>query len=135
MVVDSSAVVAILRQEPDAERFALALARAPDRWMSAVSLVEAALVIEGRFGERGGRELDALLARSRIEFVAFDDRQAMLARDAFRRFGRGRHPAGLNFGDCLAYALAKHLGEPLLFKGDDFARTDIIPALEGGGAA
>jgi ribonuclease VapC len=97
--------------------------------MSAVSLVEAALVIEGRFGERGGRELDALLARSRIEFVAFDDRQASLARDAFCRSGRGRHPAGLNFGDCLAYALARHLGEPLLFKGDDFARTDITPAL------
>jgi ribonuclease VapC len=98
--------------------------------MSAVSLVEAALVIEGRFGERGARELDALLARSRIEVVAFDDRQAMFARDAFRRFGRGRHAAGLNFGDCLAYALAKHLGEPLLFKGDDFAGADITPALE-----
>jgi ribonuclease VapC len=129
MVVDSSAVVAILRQEPDARRFALALAQAPDRWMSAASLVEAALVIEGRFGERGARELDALLGRSRVEFIAFDDAQAILARDAFRRFGRGRHPAGLNFGDCLAYALAKHLGEPLLFKGDDFTRTDITPAL------
>jgi ribonuclease VapC len=78
---------------------------------------------------RGARELDALLGRSRVEFIAFDDAQAILARDAFRRFGRGRHPAGLNFGDCLAYALAKHLGEPLLFKGDDFTRTDITPAL------
>ncbi len=129
MVVDSSAIIAILKQEPDAQRFALALAYAPDRWMSAVSLVEAALVIEGRFGGRGARELDTLIARSRIQFVAFDGEQAALAREAFRRFGRGRHPAGLNFGDCLAYALAKHLDEPLLFKGDDFAKTDVVPAL------
>lgn len=87
MVVDSSAIVAILKQEPDAQRLALALARAPDRWMSAVSLVEAALVIEGRFGERGTRELDALIARSGIQFVTFDREQAALARGAFRRFG------------------------------------------------
>jgi ribonuclease VapC len=97
--------------------------------MSAVSLVEASLVIEGRFGGGGARELDALIARSRIQIGAFDGEQAALAREAFRRFGRGRHPAGLNFSDCLAYALAKHLDEPLLFKGDDFAKTDVVPAL------
>ena len=106
MVVDSSAVLAILKQEPLAARCALAIAADPVRLMSAASLVEAGMVMQGRFGDRGARELDALLRHARIEILSFDADQAAIAREAFRRFGKGRHPAGLNLGDCFAYALA-----------------------------
>ena len=93
--------------------------------MSTASYLEAAIVIETRFGEPGGRELDLWLHRAGVDVVAVDSDQAEAARVAHRRFGRGRHPAGLNYGDCFAYALAKISGEPLLFIGDDFANTDI----------
>ena len=125
MVLDSSAVIAILLDEPERAEFNRRTEAAAPRLISAVTLAETAMVIEKRRGEAGGRELDLLLHRADVEIVPFDADQAELARTAFRRYGKGRHPAGLNFGDCLAYALAKATGEPLLFKGDDFAQTDI----------
>jgi len=99
------------------------------RRLSAANLLEAAIVIEARKGEAGSRELDLLMYRSGIEIVAVDRDQVETARLAWRRFGKGRHPAALNYGDCFAYALAKTRGLPLLFRGDDFARTDIAPAI------
>jgi ribonuclease VapC len=125
MVLDSSAVIAILLDEPERAEFNRRIEAAAPRLISAVTLAETAMVIEKRRGEAGGRELDLLLHRADVEIVPFDADQAELARTAFRQYGKGRHPAGLNFGDCLAYALAKATGEPLLFKGDDFAQTDI----------
>ncbi|MCK9248389.1 MAG: type II toxin-antitoxin system VapC family toxin [Solirubrobacteraceae bacterium] len=129
MVIDTSALVAILLDEPDRRRFTQAIARAPIRVLSAATLVEAGIVIEARLGEPGGRELDLLLHRADVEVLAVDDGQAALARSAWRRFGKGRHPAALNYGDCFSYALAALRDEPLLFKGDDFAATDIRSAL------
>jgi ribonuclease VapC len=129
MVIDSSAVLAILKQESAAARCALAIANDSVRLMSAASLVEAGMVMQARFGDGGARGLDALLRRAQIEIAPFDAEQVAIARDAFRRFGKGRHPAGLNLGDCFAYALAKRRGEPLLFVGDDFGRTDLAAAL------
>jgi ribonuclease VapC len=129
MVVDSSAVLAILKQEPAAAACALAIANAPVRLMSAASLVEAGIVMQARFGDGGARALDALLRRAQIEIAPFDAEQAAIARDAFCRFGKSRHPASLNLGDCFAYALAKRQDEPLLFIGDDFDRTDLASAL------
>jgi ribonuclease VapC len=128
MVIDTSALVAILLDEPERRGFNEKIETDPMRLMSAVSFVEAALVIEARLGEAGGRELDLLLHRAAVEVVPVDIDQAEIARRAFRRYGRGRHPAGLNFGDCFAYALVKSTGEPLLFKGNDFGRTDIVAA-------
>ena len=93
--------------------------------MSAANLVETSIVIEARVGEAGGRELDRLLQKADVDVVAVDAEQADLARHAYRRFGKGRHPAGLNYGDCFSYALAISAGEPLLFKGDDFIHTDV----------
>lgn len=129
MIIDTSAVMAILLQEPDARRYADAIATAGSRRMSVVALVELTIAAANRGGGMGDPELDAFLARSRVQFVPVDLAQANAARDAFRRFGKGQHPARLNFGDCFAYALAKVTGEPLLFKGGDFARTDVTPAL------
>jgi ribonuclease VapC len=129
MVIDSSALVAILCNEPEADRLEAAIEADPVRLISPGSLLETSIVIEARFGEAGGRELDLLLLKAQVEIVAFDEEQANLARDAYRRFGKGRHPAGLNFGDCFAYALAVARGEPVLFKGDDFAKTDLRDAL------
>jgi ribonuclease VapC len=97
--------------------------------MSAVSVLETAIVVEARKGPAGGRELDLLLHRGRIDVVPFNAHQLELARDAYRRYGKGHHPAALNFGDCCAYALAAASGEPLLFKGHDFPQTDIRSAL------
>ena len=131
MVIDSSAVLAILKQEPLAARCALAIANDPVRLMSAAGLVEAGTVMQARFGDDGARELDALLRRAQIEIFPFDAEQAAIAREAFRRFGKSRHPAGLNLGDCFAYALASYRDQALLFIGDDFARTDLTPALPG----
>lgn len=125
MVIDTSALVAMLCDEPDAQRLEAAVEADPIRLMSTASYLEAAIVIETRFGEPGGRELDLWLHRAGVDVVAVDSDQAEAARVAHRRFGRGRHPAGLNYGDCFAYALAKISGEPLLFIGDDFANTDI----------
>jgi ribonuclease VapC len=124
MVVDSSAIVAILMQEPEARAFAEAIARDPIRLMSTVSLLETSMVIESRFGPSGGREVDLLLHRSSLEVVPVTAEQCELARVAWRRFGKGRHAAALNLGDCCSYALAEISGEPILAKGNDFARTD-----------
>jgi len=128
MVVDTSALVAILLREPDAEIYAKALEDAPLRLLSAVSRVELSLVIEGRKGGAGRADLERLLQEGDFEIAAVTPHHAMLAIDAFRRFGKGRHPAGLNIGDCFSYALASASGHKLLFKGDDFARTDIKAA-------
>lgn len=128
MVIDTSALVAILLDEPERRAFNEKIEADPRRFVSAVTFVETALVIEARAGEAGGRELDLFLHRANVETVPVDADQAEIARQAFRRYGLGRHPASLDFGDCFAYALVKTTGEPLLFKGDDFARTDIVAA-------
>ena len=135
MVIDTSAIMAILLGERDAETFARAIADDEKRLLSAFSALESAIVIEAKKGEAGGRELDLLLHRSHIEIVAMDPAQAELARIAWRTYGKGRHTEGLNIGDCCSYALSKYSGEPLLCKGEDFPRTDIgivQPAKEGG---
>jgi ribonuclease VapC len=131
MVIDSSAIVAILLNEADAADIAQAIESNSQRLLSAANLLEASIVIENRKGEAGGRELDLLIYRAAIEIVAVDQEQAELARIAWRRFGKGRHLAGLNYGDCFAYALARTRQLPLLFQGDDFSRTDIdiVPLL------
>lgn len=126
MVLDSSAVVAILFDEPERHAFTTAIERDPLRLISAANLLESALIVESRRGEPAGRELDLLLHRAAVEVVAVDSEQAQAARAAWRRYGKGRHSAGLNFGDCFAYALAGTSGQPLLFKGEDFARTDVV---------
>lgn len=131
MVIDTSALVAMLNDEPEAERFETAVQADPARLMSTASYLETALVIETRFGEPGGRELDLWLHRAAVDLVAVDSDQAAAARVAYRMYGKGRHRAGLNYGDCFSYALAKVSGQPLLFKGDDFARTDIGVVLAG----
>ncbi len=128
MIVDTSAVLAVLFDETDAARFATSLYTAPNRSMSVVSFVEAAMVLESRQGAEVGARLDAFLVGAQIELAPVTLEQAELARDAWRQFGRGNHPARLNFGDCFAYALAKDTGEPLLFKGNDFTLTDIPAA-------
>ena len=125
MVIDTSALIAILLGEHDSEVFAIAIANDPKRLISAFSVLEVSIVIEAKKGEAGGRELDLLLHRSQIEIVAMDPDQVELARIAWRTFGKGRHQAGLNIGDCCSYALSKSSGEPLLFKGNDFSKTDL----------
>lgn len=125
MVVDTSAVIAILFAEPPADRLEDAILDAQRPALSAASLVEAGIVALGRLGDTGERELMLLLHRLRVEVVPATADHAEHALDAFRRYGKGRHPAKLNFGDCFSYALARALGEPLLFVGDDFSRTDI----------
>ena len=127
MVIDTSALLAILQDEPERRAFNEAIEAAASRVMSVVSFVEASIVIESRYGAEGLRELDRFIDRAGIELVRVDPEQGKLARDAFSRFGKGRHPAALNFGDCFAYALASSLAEPLLFKGDDLSRTDLPP--------
>jgi ribonuclease VapC len=128
MVIDSSAIVAIAFDEPEAADFEARIAGDPIRLISAATVLEAAMVIETRFGAAGGSELDLWLYRASVEIVAVDADQADIARRAWRRFGKGRHPAGLNYGDCFAYALAATRQEPLLFKGRDFSQTDIPAA-------
>jgi ribonuclease VapC len=131
MVIDTSAVVAILLGEPEAEPFALAIAADPKRLISAFTALEVGIVIEAKKGEPAGRELDLLFHRARIEIVPLTAEQFEIARSAWRRYGRGRHPAGLNIGDCCSYALAKCAGEPLLFKGNDFSQTDVKTVYAG----
>lgn len=128
MVIDTSAVIAILLGEPEAENFARAILGDGKRLMSAFSVLEAGIIIEAKKGAAGGRELDLLLHRARIDVAAFTADQQELALAAWRKFGKGRHPAGLNIGDCCSYALARSANEPLLFKGADFSRTDIQSA-------
>ena len=125
MVVDTSALIALLNMEPESARLAAAIESDTTRLISAATVVETGLVIEARYGPLGGRELDLLIVKAGLSIEAVTPEQAEVARGAWRRFGKGRHTAGLNFGDCFSYALAKVTGEPLLFKGDDFAQTDI----------
>ncbi|MDE0458290.1 MAG: type II toxin-antitoxin system VapC family toxin [Chromatiales bacterium] len=128
MIVDSSALLAVLLREPDSERYETAIATAAGCRMSAVNLLETSIVVEGRGGAAAGHELDTFLERAGIEPAPVTTEQVQVARIAWRRFGKGNHPARLNLGDCFAYALAKSAGEPLLYKGDDFSRTDIEAA-------
>ena len=129
MIIDASAVLAVLFGErTDAGRYEDAIAAAWPRRMSVVALLEAAMVVESRGGAAAGQELDMLLEKSAVELVSVTPEHANAARRAWRRFGKGNHPAALNFGDCFAYALARTAGEPLLFKGKDFAQTDIEAA-------
>jgi ribonuclease VapC len=125
MVIDTSALLAIFLGEPERGRFLQAIAEAETRWLSAANALEAGIVLEARRGEAAGREFDLFLHQAKVEVVAVDLDQVETARWAWRRYGKGRHPAALNFGDCFAYALAKTRDEPLLAKGNDFAQTDI----------
>jgi ribonuclease VapC len=125
MVIDTSAILALLFNEPGADEVEIAIDADPVRLMSAGTALEAAIVVEARLGAAGGREFDLLLHKARIDLVAVTSEQMDVGRDAWRRFGRGRHEANLDFGDCFSYALAAVSGEPLLFKGDDFSKTDI----------
>lgn len=125
MVLDTSALIAILSGEPEQEAFIHAIERADVRLLSAATLLEASIVIEARYGAAGAHHLDRLLERADVEIVPVDGEQASAARSAWQRFGKGRHPAALNFGDCFPYALAVTRGEPLLFKGNDFSQTDV----------
>lgn len=129
MIIDTSALVAILRDEPEAKDCALAIERNPTRRVSAANFVETALVIDGSRDPIASRRFDDLVKEARISVEPVTEAQARIAREAYRDFGKGSgHPAKLNFGDCFAYALAKATSESLLFKGDDFIHTDIIPA-------
>lgn len=125
MIVDTSAVIAILRGEADAGAMARALERAPVRRMSVANFLEAGILTDSNQNPRLSRRLDSLLREVAINLESVSLRQVQIARDAYRDFGKGRHSAGLNFGDCFAYALAKVANEPLLCKGNDFRQTDI----------
>ena len=125
MVIDSSVLIAILLAELDAEYYANLLSEASDIYISAVSIFESSMVIESKKGEEGAKQYDLLLEVISPTIVAFDSQQAILARIAWQNYGKGRHPAQLNFGDCCSYAIAKYLNQSLLFKGDDFSKTDI----------
>lgn len=125
MVLDTSALLAVLLNEPEADAFRIAIEEDETRLVSAGTLLETAIVIEARKGEAGGRELDLLIQKASITVVPVDTEHVADARRAYRRFGRGHHHAALNFGDVFAYALSKSTGEPLLFKGRDFGLTDV----------
>lgn len=128
MVLDSSALIAILQSESEAGRLLDAFDRHPERHISAATLLEASIVLTARFGDAADRELDLLLHTAGVDVVAVTSEQSELARAAWKQYGKGRHPAGLNFGDCFSYALAMSMGEPLLFTGQDFQKTDVVPA-------
>ncbi len=131
MVVDTSALTAILQGEPERRAFIEMIEAADSRRMSVAIFVETSLVIEARHGPEGLHDLDRFMARAGMELAAVDSEQGQIARGAFSRFGKGRHRAALNYGDCFSYALAMVLGEPLLCKGDDFKHTDITLAKPG----
>ncbi|HEY8599358.1 MAG TPA: type II toxin-antitoxin system VapC family toxin [Thermomicrobiales bacterium] len=129
MVIDTSVLLAILLQEPEAARLSRAIVTVTTRLMSVASALEAGIVIQNRLGDEGARDLDLLLLSLRLTLVPVTERQLTIARRAYRTYGKGQHhPAGLNYGDLFAYALAKDTGEPLLFKGEDFTQTDIVSA-------
>lgn len=129
MIVDTSALIAILRNEPEAQRCALTIETHPIRRMSAANFVEAAVVIDASRDPIASRRFDELMKEAQISIEPVTEIQAQIAREAYRDFGKGSgHAAKLNFGDCFAYALAKSTGEPLLFKGDDFVHTDVVVA-------
>ncbi len=125
MVIDTSALIAILFGEPEALSFTQTIAKESRRLISSFNALETGIVVEARKGEAGGREFDLLMHRARIEIVAMNLDQIEIARSAWRKYGKGNHPAALNIGDCCAYALSKYSGESLLFKGNDFSQTDI----------
>ena len=125
MVIDTSALVAIFLAEPERNRFLDLIINAPTRLVSAANALETGIVLEAKRGEAAGREFDLFVVRANLEVVPVDGEQVEVARAAWRKYGKGRHPAGLNFGDCFAYAVAKFSGEPLLAKGTDFAHTDL----------
>ena len=129
MIVDSSAILAILLEEPEGNLLDVAILKRDDPRMSAAGLLEASMILQSRRGADSVRDLDLLIVRFKIQIVPFTESQARIARRAFERYGKGRHPAQLNFGDCMSYALAKETGEELLFKGTDFGQTDIAVAL------
>lgn len=126
MVIDASVLLAILLGEPEAETFSGAMAADPKRLASAVTALEAAIVIHARKGPAGLRELDLLLHSAGITVVSLDADQVLLARTAYERYGKGHHSAALNLGDCCSYALSRSSGEALLFKGNDFSKTDVV---------
>lgn len=125
MIIDTSALVAILQDEPERRKFNEAIEAAEVRSMSTASFVETSIILESRFGADGVRDLDLFINKAQISLAPVDEDHAQLARDGFRKYGKGRHPAGLNFGDCLSYALARSQDAPLLFKGKDFSKTDV----------
>jgi ribonuclease VapC len=131
VIVDSSAILAILFNEPDAEVYATAIASASSCRISAANYVEAAVVVDSQSPAMGARQFDAFMRRAGIVIEPVTEEQALLARQAYADFGKGRHPAGLNFGDCFSYALAMSSGEPLLFKGNDFSQTDVQAVRHG----
>jgi ribonuclease VapC len=128
MVIDTSALLAILLGEPEAAAFSRAIAGDPKRLVSSLSALEAAIVIHSRKGPTGLRELDLLLHSVSATIVSLDMDQVLLARSAYEKYGKGYHPAALNLGDCCSYALSRSSGEPLLFKGNDFSQTDVVVA-------
>jgi ribonuclease VapC len=129
MVIDSSALLAILFAEPDANRYSDAIAEAATRLLSAANFLESGIVIDNQVNPAAGRQLDRLVDQAGIAIVAVTAAHVAIARQAYLDYGKGNHPAALNFGDCFAYALGKATGEPLLFKGDDFSQTDLRSAL------
>lgn len=129
MVIDTSAIMAILLEEDGFHRYVEAIDEDPIRLVSALCVLEAGLVMEARKGPIAGRELDLFFHRIKVHIVPFTEELAEAARAAWRRFGKGRHPASLNLCDCASYALSLSSGEKLLFKGDDFSRTDVESAI------
>lgn len=130
MIVDTSALLAILFAEDDAQRYSESIAGAEVRLVSAANYLEAAIVVDSQIGAVGGRQLDVLILRAGLSVEPVTREHADVARQAYLDFGKGRHKAGLNFGACFAYALSKATGQALLFKGGDFSQTDLVPALD-----
>lgn len=129
MILDTSALVAVLYGEPERDHFLRLIHEAPECSFSAANFLELSMVVEGQLGPHGARQVDTFLRRAGIVLMPVSVQQAHIARQAFLDYGKGRHPAGLNFGDCFAYALARELARPLLFKGNDFSQTDIPAAV------
>ncbi len=125
MVIDTSALMAILQNEPGRRLLNEAIEADDARSLSTASFLETSMILESRYGADGIRDLDYLIARAQIVLIPVDAEQARFARDGFRKYGKGRHPAGLNFGDCFSYALSRFLEQPLLFTGNDFQKTDV----------
>jgi ribonuclease VapC len=125
MLLDTSALVAILQDEPERRKFNEAIEAAEARSISTASFLETSIILESRFGADGVWGLDLFIAKAQLSLIPVDEEQAHVARDGFRKYGKGRHPAGLNYGDCFSYALARPRNEPLLFKGQDFLKTDV----------
>jgi ribonuclease VapC len=129
MVIDTSAFIAILQAEPERDSMLNAMTRAPRLLVSAATVLETSMVLEGRFGREAGSDLEIFLFEAKVDVAPFDSRQAAVAVRAWRKYGKGRHPAQLNFGDCCVYGLARSVGEPVLCKGNDFLQTDIACVL------